>query len=77
MNLFINQNRIDDVVENHKTYYSLIMKGERKLIDIASKLRISKSDFVKEYEKNSTNKNWLKTLQKKETKSGNHLQKKN
>ena len=76
MNLFINQNRIDDVVENHKTYYSLIMKGERKLIDIASKLRISKSDFVKEYEKNSTNKNWLKNLTKKRDKKWESFAKK-
>ena len=76
MNLFINQNRIDDVVENHKTYYSIIMKGERKLIDIASKLRISKSDFVKEYEKNSTNKNWLKNLTKKRDKKWESFAKK-
>ena len=68
MNLFINQNRIDDVVENHKSYYSLIIKGEGRLIDIASKLRISRSDFLKEYEKNSTNKNWLKNLSKKSNK---------
>ena len=42
MNLFINQNRIDDVVENHKSYYSLIVKGEGRLLEIATKLRISR-----------------------------------
>ena len=76
MNLFINQNRIDDVVENHKSYYSLIIKGEGRLIDIATKLRISRSDFLKEYEKNSTNKNWLKNLSKKSNKKWDTFAKK-
>ena len=76
MNLFINQNRIDDVVENHKSYYSLIIKGEGRLIDIATKLRISRSDFLKEYEKNSTNKNWLKNLSKKSNKKWDAFAKK-
>ena len=65
MNLFVNQNRIDDVVDNHKVYFTLIIKGERKLLEIANKLKISKDDFFKEYEKNSLNKNWLKNLSKK------------
>ena len=76
MNLFINQNRIDDVVENHKSYYALIIKGEARLLDIASKLRISRSDFLKEYEKNSTNKNWLKNLSKKSNKKWDAFAKK-
>ena len=76
MNLFINQNRIDDVVENHKSHYLLIIKGERRLFEIANKLRISKSDFLKEYEKNSTNKNWLKNLSKKSNKKWDSFAKK-
>ena len=76
MNLFINQNRIDDVVENHKSYYSLIIKGEGRLLDIATKLRISRSDFLKEYEKNSSNKNWLKNLSKKSNKKWDAFAKK-
>ena len=76
MNLFINQNRIDDVVENHKSHYLLIIKGERRLLEIANKLRISKSDFLKEYEKNSTNKNWLKNLSKKSNKKWDSFAKK-
>ena len=76
MNLFINQNRIDDVVENHKSHYLLIIKGERRLLEIANKLRISKSDFLKEYEKNSTNKNWLKNLSKKSNKKWDTFAKK-
>ena len=76
MNLFINQNRIDDVVENHKSYYSLIIKGEGRLLDIATKLRISRSDFLKEYEKNSNNKNWLKNLSKKSNKKWDAFAKK-
>ena len=76
MNLFVNQNRIDDVVENHKSYYSLIIKGEGRLLEIATKLRISRSDFLKEYEKNSTNKNWLKNLTKKSNKKWDAFAKK-
>ena len=76
MNLFINQNRIDDVVENHKNHYLLIIKGERRLLELANKLRISKSDFLKEYEKNSTNKNWLKNLSKKSNKKWDSFAKK-
>ena len=76
MHLFINQNRIDDVVENHKSHYLLIIKGERRLLEIANKLRISKSDFLKEYEKNSTNKNWLKNLSKKSNKKWDSFAKK-
>jgi RNA polymerase primary sigma factor len=76
MNLFINQNRIDDVVENHKSHYLLIIKGERRLLELANKLKISKSDFLKEYEKNSTNKNWLKNLSKKSNKKWDSFAKK-
>ena len=76
MNLFINQNRIDEVVENHKSHYLLIIKGERRLLELANKLRISKSDFLKEYEKNSTNKNWLKNLSKKSNKKWDSFAKK-
>ena len=76
MNLFINQNRIDDVVENHKSHYLLIIKGERRLLEIANKHKISKNDFLKEYEKNSTNKNWLKNLSKKSNKKWDSFAKK-
>ena len=76
MTLFINQNRIDDVVENHKSYYSLIIKGEGTLLDIATKSRISRVEFLKEYEKNSTNKNWLKNLSKKSNKKWDNFAKK-
>ena len=76
MNLFVNQNRIDDVVDNHKGYFTLIIKGERKLLDVANKLKISKDDFFKEYEKNSLNKNWLKNLSKKNNKKWDSFAKK-
>ncbi len=76
MNLFVNQNRIDDVVDNHKGYFTLIVKGERKLLDVANKLKISRDDFYKEYEKNSLNKNWLKNLSKKNNKKWDSFAKK-
>ena len=60
MNIFINQNRIDDVIETHRMYNIQIVAGERKLLDIASKLKISNDEFDKEYDKNGQYKNWLR-----------------
>ena len=68
MNIFINQNRIDDVIEIHRMYNIQIMAGERKLSDIASKLKISNDEFDKEYSKNGQYKNWLRNLTKKNNK---------
>ncbi len=68
INIFINQNRIDDVIETHKIYNLQIMAGERKLFEIASKLKISEDEFEKEYNKNSQYKNWLRNLSKKSNK---------
>ena len=67
-NLFINQSRIDDVVEIHKKYNSKIMFGERKLKLIAAKVKINEKEFLDEYLKNSVNKNWLKNVSKKTNK---------
>ena len=77
MNIFINQNRIDDVIETHRMYNIQIVAGERKLSDIASKLKISNDEFDKEYNKNGQYKNWLRNLTKKIIKNGYLLQKKN
>ena len=68
MNIFINQNRIDDVIETHRMYNIQIVAGERKLSDIASKLKISNDEFDKEYNKNGQYKNWLRNLTKKNNK---------
>ena len=68
MNIFVNQNRIDDVIENHKMYNLQIVAGERKLFEIASKLKISEDEFEKEYFKNGQYKNWLRNLSKKNNK---------
>ena len=68
MNIFINQNRIDDVIETHRMYNIQIVAGERKLLDIASKLKISNDEFDKEYDKNGQYKNWLRNLTKKNNK---------
>ncbi len=68
MNIFINQNRIDDVIEIHRMYNIQIVAGERKLSDIASKLKIPNDEFDKEYNKNGQYKNWLRNLTKKNNK---------
>ena len=47
MNIFINQNRIDDVIETHRMYNIQIIAGERKLSDIASKLRYQMMSLTK------------------------------
>ena len=63
--LFINQSRIDDVVENHKKFNFKIISIYSKLFNISKKLKINNEDFKNEFEKNGINKNWLKNLKKK------------
>ncbi len=67
-NLFINQLRIDDVVGEHKNYNLEINICRKKLYDNAKNLKISREEFLKEFDKNSLNKNWLKNLSKKTNK---------
>ena len=63
--LFINQSRIDDVVEKHKKFNFKIISIHNKLFSISKKLKITKEDFNNEFVKNGINKNWLKNLKKK------------
>ena len=67
-NLYINQLRIDDVVDDHKNFNFEILICRKKLYDFAKNLKISEDDFYKEYDKNGFNKNWLKNLSKKTNK---------
>ncbi len=63
--LFINQSRIDDVVEKHKKHNFKILSMYSRLFNISKKLKINSKDFKNEFEKNGINKNWLKNLKKK------------
>ena len=63
--LFINQSRIDDVVEKHKMFNFKIISSYNRLLGISKKLKINNEDFKNEFEKNAINKNWLKNLKKK------------
>ena len=63
--LFINQSRIDDVVEKHKKHNFKILSMYSRLFNISKKLKINSEDFKNEFEKNGINKNWLKNLKKK------------
>ncbi len=63
--LFINQSRIDDVVEKHKKFNFKIISTYNRLLGISKKLKINNEDFKNEFEKNGINKNWLKNLKKK------------
>ena len=63
--LFINQNRIDEVVETHKKFNYKILLQMNKLMEFAQKYKINKNEFEIEFDKNGLNKNWLKNLKKK------------
>ena len=63
--LFINQSRIDDVVERHKKFNFKIISIHNKLFSISKKQKITKEEFNNEFVKNGINKNWLKNLKKK------------
>ena len=76
MNIYINQNRIDDVIETHKMYNLQILAGEQKLREIGLKLKISADEFEKEYNKNGQYKNWLRNLSKKNNKKWKSFAKK-
>ncbi len=76
INIFINQNRIDDVIEKHKLYNIQILAGERKLKETALKLKINQDEFDKEYNKNGEYKNWLRNLSKKNNKKWDSFAKK-
>ena len=75
-NLFINQSKIDDVVEKHRTFNFDILLSQRQLKDVAKSLKISEEDFDAEFEKNGCNKNWLKNLSKKTNKKWSTFAKK-
>ena len=75
-NLFINQTKIDDLVEKHKAFNLDILLSQNKLKEIAQSLKISELDFTSEFEKNGLNKNWLKNLSKKTNKKWSAFAKK-
>ena len=75
-NLFINQTKIDDVVEKHKAFNLDILLSQKKLKEIALNLKITEEDFTSEFEKNGLNKNWLKNLSKKTNKKWSSFAKK-
>ena len=63
--LFINQSRIDDVVEKHKNFNFRIITLINRLSSISKKLKINNEEFKSEFNKNGINRNWLKNLKKK------------
>ena len=75
-NLYINQSKIDDVVEKHKAFNLDILLSQKKLKEIALNLKITEEDFTSEFEKNGLNKNWLKNLSKKTNKKWSSFAKK-
>ena len=75
-NLYVNQTKIDDVVEKHKAFNLDILLSQKKLKEIALNLKITEEDFTSEFEKNGLNKNWLKNLSKKTNKKWSAFAKK-
>ena len=63
--LFINQSRIDDVVEKHKSFNFKTITLINRLSSISKKLKINSEEFKSEFNKNGINRNWLKNLKKK------------
>ena len=62
--LFINQTRIDEIVDQLDQYCKRIIISERKLLESARKLKIKKDEFIDEFESNCMNKSWMKNLQR-------------
>ncbi len=60
--LFINQTRIDEIVEQLSQYSKRIHISESNLFQIARKLKIKDDEFWSEYNQNILGSNWLKNL---------------
>tara|TARA_B100000989_G_scaffold159356_1_gene118966 strand:- start:2088 stop:4016 length:1929 start_codon:yes stop_codon:yes gene_type:complete len=61
---FINQSRIDEIVEQLNQYCKRIIISERKLLESAKRSKIKKDEFIDEFESNCMNKSWMKNLQR-------------
>ena len=59
---FINQTRIDEIVDQLNQYCKRIIISERKLLETSKKLKIKKEEFINEFNQNVLNKSWLKNL---------------
>ena len=59
---YINQSRIDEIVDQLNQFSRRISTSERKLLLLAKKLKIKEKDFYEEYDQNVLNKSWLKNL---------------
>ena len=60
--LFINQSRIDEIVEQLSQYSKRIYTSENKLLSIAKKLKIKDEEFWNEYNQSVLSVTWLKNL---------------
>jgi len=67
--LFINQSRIDEIVDQLNQYCKRIIVSERKLLESARRSKIKKDDFIDELESNCMNKSWMKNLQRRKKSS--------
>ena len=59
---YINQTRIDEIVDQLNQYCKRIIISERKLLETSKKLRIKNEEFINEFNQNVLNKSWLKNL---------------
>ena len=59
---YINQTRIDEIVDQLNQYCKRIIISERKLLETSKKLKIKKEEFINEFNQNVLNKSWLKNL---------------
>ena len=68
-NLYINQSRIDEIVEQLSKYSKRIIVSEIKLLNIAKKVRIKNEEFSNEFKSNVLNKSWIKNLARRKNKN--------
>ena len=59
---YINQTRIDEIVDQLNQYCKRIIISERQLLENSKKFRIKKEEFINEFNQNVLNKSWLKNL---------------
>ncbi|MBR5904275.1 MAG: RNA polymerase sigma factor RpoD [Alphaproteobacteria bacterium] len=60
----LNDDKIDEIISKLTQYNQLLNGYEGKLLRLAESCKIKRDDFLKEYEGNEINRNWVKKLSK-------------
>ena len=60
----LNDDKIDEIISKLTQYNQLLNGYEGKLLRLAESCKVKRDDFLKEYEGNEINRNWVKKLSK-------------